>query len=76
MYKVERIDMIDQTTYQNPTEKSIGIPTPVLNRFHYKIKLVNEIDTVEVEVIKRNKIVEISKWIGDSVVFHEGKIYK
>ena len=75
MFKVDDIELVKKSTYQNPVEKSIGIPTPVLNRFHYNVRLVNEVDTVEVEVIKRMEVVDISKWIGDSVVFHKGKIY-
>ena len=74
-YKIEKIDLVKQSTYQNHVEKSIGIPTPVLNRFHYNVRLVNEVDTVEVEVIKRMEVIDVSKWIGDSVVFHKGKIY-
>lgn len=76
MYKVDNIELVKQTTYQNPVEKSIGIPTPVLNRFHYNVRLVNEVDTVEVEVIKKMEVKDVSKWVGDSIIFHKGDIYK
>lgn len=76
MYKVDNIELVKQTTYQNPVEKNIGIPTPVLNRFHYNVRLVNDVDTIDVEIIKKMKVDDTSKWIGDSIIFHKGEIYK
>lgn len=76
IYKVDNIELVKQTKYQNPVEKSIGIPTPVLNRFHYNVRLVNDVDTIEVEVIKKMEVKDVSKWVGDSIIFHKGDIYK